>query len=49
MIVREIFDRAISGEALSHIAQDLNRHGVPTKQAGRWAATYVKAMLRRTS
>lgn len=44
-IVREIFDRVISGWSYKDIAADLNRRGIKTKGGGRWNKGSFHRML----
>lgn len=44
-IVRFIFAEILSGKGTHKIADDLNRHKVPTKKGGRWTATTISGMV----
>jgi DNA invertase Pin-like site-specific DNA recombinase len=44
-VVKEIFAALLSGKGTHDIADDLNRHSVPSKRGGRWTATTIRGML----
>lgn len=44
-IVREIFRRAIAGDSLTSIADDLNRRGISGLRGGRWVAQRIREVL----
>ena len=48
-VVRKIFDRVAAGKTPSRVAKGLNQRGVPTKHAGQWVGTTVKAVVNCTS
>ena len=44
-IVKEVFERVISGESYSRIAADLNGRNIPTPLGGAWSARQISAMI----
>lgn len=46
LIIRELANRVISGEALHYLARDLNGRGVPTVSGRQWTRAAIRYMLR---
>lgn len=46
-VIREVVKRYLQGEAISHIATDLNGRGIPRTYGGMWVPTEVHTLLRR--
>jgi DNA invertase Pin-like site-specific DNA recombinase len=46
LIVREIVNRALAGEAITAIADDLNARGLPSPRGGDWTLQTLTRMLR---
>lgn len=45
-IVREIYERVLSGEGCTRIARDLETRHIPTRKGGRWAPRSVRDITR---
>jgi DNA invertase Pin-like site-specific DNA recombinase len=45
-VVRELARRALAGESINGLTQDLNARGIPAAGGGRWRRHVVKALLR---
>ena len=44
-IVKEIFDRAISGESFGSISRDLNKRGIKTAFGNKWHQSRIRDIL----
>lgn len=48
-IIAEVFQKRESGHTLQSIAESLNQQGIIGKQGGKWYASSVRCILKRTS